>query len=104
MTTAERIKVMQEYLAGKKVQYRLHAGASWQDFESGEAPSWTAYEYRVKEEPEQYYQIAYTTKLTTSSQPIIHLGSIDTDKEKLKRLYSNCNILGFFPLPPVEKD
>lgn len=101
MTTAERIKVMQEYLAGKKVQYRLHAGASWQDFESGEAPSWTAYEYRVKEEPKQYYQIAYTTKLQITDDPVVYLGSIDPDIEKLKRLYSSCKIIGFFPLLPI---
>jgi len=101
MTTEERIKVMQAYLAGKKVQYRLHAGASWQDFETGEAPSWIAHEYRVKEEPKQYYQIAYTTAQPVSDEIIMYLGSIHTDKEKLKRIYSNCTIVGFFPLPPM---
>lgn len=104
MTTEERIKVMQEYLAGKKVQYRLHAGASWQNVESGEAPSWTAYEYRVKEEPKQYYQIAYTKTRITNREPTIFLGLIDTDKEKLKRIYNIYDVIGFFPLPPIEKD
>jgi len=53
MDTKEKIKVMQAYLEGKTIQFRLWKEDDFTDWGSDAEPQWNwgAVEYRVKPEP-----------------------------------------------------
>jgi len=66
--TAEAIIVMQAYVGGERIQYRLRSGEPWL---SWVGPSWdfVSYEYRIKPKAREYWIHPTSTKSCTDRNP-----------------------------------
>ena len=54
--TAERIKVMQAYVEGKKIQITNKGENEWYDFQSSSIPTWNFEEFDYRIAPERKYR------------------------------------------------